>query len=75
MKLARIGAVIIGIFLIGMGIYALLHRQISFTEQEQLVDLNAIQPTTGEFPAIFSALLIVAGTTLIILQLVIQKKD
>ncbi|MBS0629172.1 MAG: hypothetical protein JSS30_02975 [Verrucomicrobia bacterium] len=75
MKILRVGALLVGIFLVALGTYALLYRQVTFTEQEQYVNLTEIHPLSGNFPTIFSALLIVAGVVLIVLQLVNLKKE
>jgi len=72
MKALRIGAILLGFLLIGWGIYILLYNNLSFARQEQTVNIETIE-STG-IPTIYGALLIVAGGTLIVLQLVLGNK-
>lgn len=72
MTYLRIGAILVGCFLIGWGLYILLYKNFSFAVQEQTVNIQSIE-STG-IPPIYGALLVVAGGTLIVLQLVLNNK-
>lgn len=72
MAYLRIGAILLGCVLIGWGIYILVYNNFSFAVQEQTVNIQSIE-STG-IPPIYAAMLIVAGGTLIVLQLLISKK-
>ncbi len=76
MALIRLGVIIIGFFLIGLGTYALMYRHAYFSK-EQTVNVEAIRDQTEEgLPDFFGALLIVAGGVLIVSELIIRdNKD
>jgi uncharacterized membrane protein len=72
MTYLRIGAILVGCFLVGWGLYILFYNNLSFAVQEQTVNIHSIE-STG-IPSIYGALLVVAGATLIVLQLVLNNK-
>ncbi|MBS0629153.1 MAG: DUF3185 domain-containing protein [Verrucomicrobia bacterium] len=63
--------ILIGIFLIGLGIYSLVYDQISYTNREKLIEIGPVQATIERggtcvrLPAIFGALVIIAGGALV----------
>lgn len=73
MRYLRIGVIIIGFLLIGLGTYALMYRHAYFSK-EQTVNVDAIREQNEEsLPDFFGALLIVAGGVLIISELVVRN--
>lgn len=75
MALLRIGVVIIGFFLIGLGTYALIYKHAYFSK-EQTVNVDAIRGQNEEsLPDFFGALLIVAGGVLIVSELIVRNNS
>lgn len=71
MGYVRSGVIVVGVFLIGLGIYSLVYDQISYTNREKLIEIGPVQATVERgstcvrLPAIFGALVIIAGGALV----------
>ncbi len=71
MRYVRTGVIVIGVFLIGLGIYSLVYDQISYTNKEKVIEIGPVQATIDRgatcvrLPAIFGALVIIAGGALV----------
>lgn len=65
---------VIGLFLIGLGIYALVYDQISYSKREKLIEIGPIEATVAKgttcvrLPSVFGALVIIAGGALVLMH-------
>jgi hypothetical protein len=79
MRYLRSGVMLIGVFLIALGIYALVYDQISYTRREKIIDIGPIEATVAKeahcvrLPAIFGSLVIIAGGALVLMHF--SKRD
>lgn len=74
MSYLRSGVILIGIFLIALGIFALVYDQGTFRTRENVIDVGPLHASVEKesrcdrLPVIFGALVIIAGGALVLLH-------
>jgi uncharacterized membrane protein len=73
MRSIRVAVIVIGVFLIGLGIYTLIYDQIS--NSKKVIEIGPIEATVhkgmacGRLPIVFGSLVIIAGGALVLLHI------
>lgn len=75
MKNIRMIVLLIGVFLIGLGIYALVYDSDYYTERQKIIQVGPVEATVQKqtpcrrLPNTFGALAIIAGGALVLLHI------